>query len=284
MPVSRGATIATLLWAGLAGACGGRTTTDTPGGTPDAGDDAASAFPPHGPCASADGVRVCGGTNDCPALTPPACPGFGCTAALDVSTEVPSTGGVCWSDLSDQGGTLCAACDDGSVCIQRGTQQLVCVSPHVCEALWDDGVQDVCRYADKSAYNHQALPEPSGPCPVAAGQNWACGGACGACRNGEHCVGRSPSHPFGICTWPPLDPLPDGAPCSIGPSGAADPWCDPQNRTDTSSVCAVFRVSSADESVAMQYGICIPRNPCLAMAASLPGGIDCYDASGNRLD
>jgi hypothetical protein len=34
----------------------------------------------------------------------------------------------------------------------------------------------------------------------------------------------------------------------------------------------------------MQYGICIPRDPCVAMAAALPGGIDCYDASGNRLD
>lgn len=267
---------------GLAG-CGGRTSMQT-----DATGADASAFSAHAPCTSSDGVRLCGGSLNCPPISPPSCPGYGCTAARDDVTDVAAAGGVCWADLPDNGSTSCAICDDGEECVERASQELVCVSPAVCAALWDDGVRDVCRYADKSQYDHRPLRSPSGTCPVDPSQHWACGGACGACPEGQHCVGRSPDHPFGICTWPPAPTLPDGAPCAIGPGGARAPWCDPFDTSNSNTVCAVFHVDPTDQNVAMAYGICVPRTPCLALASTLPeglpGGLDCYDATGRRLN
>lgn len=170
----------------LLGGCGGRT--DLPS------NDASDPHDGAGVTCEAAGVRLCGGA--CPSLEPPECPGYGCTPALDRTTLDPTAGGVCWYDLPEHTTRACAACEDGEACAYRGPEDLVCVPRAVCSALWALGDTKACRYADKSAYTNDATPVPDF-CPP-GGDGLVCGGTC-ACK--EHCIGRSPLHPFGICTW-----------------------------------------------------------------------------------
>jgi hypothetical protein len=53
-----------------------------------------------GPCATPEGVRICGGSHSCPWLTTAECSG-GC-----VPTGADGTTGVCWTDLPDKGTRL----------------------------------------------------------------------------------------------------------------------------------------------------------------------------------
>jgi hypothetical protein len=184
--------------------------------------------------------------------------------------------------LADGALHTCSSCDDGEVCIQRDADQLVCVSPHVCEALWDIGVRGVCRYADKRTYDHQPLPLAPGGCPGAANKHVICGGGCGLCGVGDRCVGRSPDHPFGICTNSSAPSLAEFAPCSITEAGMAE-WCDPFHAQDRSWACAVFRVPDADRKAALRYGTCVYRDSCRLAAAALPGGVSCFDENAMAL-
>ena len=240
-----------------------------------------TTFAPHPECATADGVRLCGGSAPCPEIPAPTCPGFGCTHALDVAAAMAS-GGVCWSDLPDDGRYSCATCDDGDVCIQRGPDALVCVSPHVCEALWDIGVRDVCRYADKSRYDHRPIPQAMNPCPTDPRKHSACGGACGSCKQGTRCVGRSPDHPFGLCTTDNVQTSAEYGPCSIV-NGAAATWCQPPGGAQSGWVCAVFHVADPDRDAALRYGLCMFHDECLSTAAAFPGGLECYDVAGKQI-
>jgi len=265
---------------------------DTSGGgaEPSSSATGAGGFAPHEPCASSEGVRLCGGAADCEWLVPPECLGFGCTVALDGTSFDPGGAGVCWADLPDAAGRQCSACDDGDVCIQRTTDQLVCAPPGVCDALWDLGATAVCRYADKSAYDHQPLPAPSSPCPGGPQKAWPeglpfmCGGDCGPCDDYfQRCTGRSPIHPFGICVNVE-DAFSDPETvrtCSLSLDGTVLENCDTFGYEDT--LCAVFDVPPNDVSAARKYGVCLRGEACSQAAQSLPGGIHCYDGDGKQV-
>lgn len=277
-----------LRWAAVAAllGCAGRSDIAPFGGGADgSGSGAAGAanatggFASHPPCASADGVRLCGGSDDCPWLVPPECPGFGCTHAPEVTSFAPSNAGVCWSDLAEP--EACVACFDGDVCLQRDAAQLLCVAPTVCEALWDLGATGVCRYADKSRYDHQHLPVPAGACPGGdATAGVVCGGDCPSCLlSGDafaRCVGRSPHHPFGLCVAPFAYHGADAIlVCSLDPTGAVVIACDSPYH-----YCGVFETPPEDAPAAQRYGVCVETGACVAAALHLPGGLRCYDAAG----
>ncbi len=248
-----------------------------------AGASASGGFASHAPCMSADGVRVCGGDEDCPELAPPECPGFGCTSALDRDDFEPSVAGVCWADVDGAAGLQCHACRDGEACVQRYPDQLVCVSVTVCEALWDLGARDVCRWADKSRYDHQPLPPaPSTPCPEGE-HGFMCGGSCGDCQDDERCTGRSPSHPYGICAFhAKAGPNPEvQVPrCIMNEQGDVIESC---SQPSSSPLCAVFETAPEDASAAHRYGVCLFDVVCLHLAEVLPGGLRCYDVHGNQV-
>lgn len=258
-------------------ACGART--DFYDGTRSGG---IASFAPHPACATADGVRLCGGDTGCPEIAAPTCAGFGCTHAFDVNQLTLAAGGVCWSDLPDDGRDSCATCADGQVCVERGPDSLVCVSPHVCEALWDIGVRDVCRYADKSRYDHRSIPDVSSACPVDSNSYRVCGGACATCKPRTRCVGRSPDHPFGICTTDVVETTAEFAPCSIV-NGAVTSWCQSPGGAQSDWACAAFSAPQADRAAALRYGLCMLRHECLTVASALPGGLECYDVAGKRI-
>jgi hypothetical protein len=189
---------------------------------------------------------------------------------------MPDGAGVCWSDVPQAAAEQCVACADGEVCIQRDDKQLVCVSAGVCAALWDLGVTDVCRYADKSRYDHMALPAPTGPCP-APGANVVCGGACGPCLAGR-CTGRSPRHPFGICQEMYLPGPAQFETCTIE-NGVVTTPC-----AHSADICGVFDVGPDDLPASKRYGLCLAQGVCLPRAAALPGGYLCFDASGHQIN
>jgi hypothetical protein len=247
------------------GAGGASSTTEDPG---------AGGFAPHPECAAADGTRICGGSN-CPWLEPPECLGYGCAPAISHNTLKPSDGGVCWADLPDAAAELCYGCREGELCIHRTPDQLVCVPREVCEALWDLGVRDVCRYADKTPYDHQPIPSaPSNACP--GGQDtMICGGGCGSCGFSTRCIGRSPSHPYGLCAGfeSKTDTL---LSCSPDAATMHKRSCQPD------WACAIFDTSGSGP-IARRYGICNSIDACLDAAKHLPGGVSCYDSAGKKL-
>jgi hypothetical protein len=214
---------------------------------------------------SPDGIRICGA--GCPSLGD-TCLGFGCTAADDIASFVPSTAGVCWADAPDVTATLCGKCTDGDVCIQRGPNQLVCVPESVCFNLWQRGVSDVCRYADLTPYTGSALSSEGG-CPFDDGYApIVCAGSCASCADGAVCEGRSPSHPYGLCR-------------STNTEDDCDQCMQVPNQNQA---CAVLNVNVADLPVAKTFGgFCMDRPRCLAVAKALPGGMTCFDASWNIL-
>lgn len=268
-PASRALLAAASTWLS---ACGGRTTLYGDATADAATRDAASLIDAgfdgmvleSGPCATPEGVRICGGDRHCPWLVPPGCRGQGCTP-----TGAGEDTGVCWTDLPDKGDRLCAACEDGEVCAFRGTSELICVPQDVCSTLWIAGDTTGCRYADKSDYTDAPLPSPSGSCPGNLGGKFAlCGGDCGGCPS-TPCVGRSPGRPFGICAWPDLlGPQGSISTCSV-PPGAASCY-------DHSASCAVFSVAAHDAPEARQYGLCLPASVCADASRSLPGGLHCF--------
>ena len=218
-------------------------------------------------CETDDGVRMCGGP--CRWLDAPECPGYGCTPAHAREDGAASDAGVCWADAPSEVAELCNACPDGMVCAQRRPDELVCVPESVCAALWDLGATDVCRYADKSAYDHQALVEPA-TYPLSGR---FCGGACGDCSGILRCTGRSPAHPYGFCAhWTGTDV----DRCGVGEK-SQDPACSPNY------LCGVFDVPVGDEAAARRYGVCMTEESCFAIAAELPGGLRCFDAAGNKV-
>lgn len=261
-------------------ACGGRTSlsaspprdgsgtneADSGSGLADAADTGTTCSP--------DGVRLCGGAckSSCPLCTP-----------LQTGVGATSEYGVCWADLSDQGNTPCALCDDGQGCVQRSPGKYVCVPLGVCQALRSLGQADVCWYGDKMPFDGSPVPTPRG-C-AASTTDIVCGGdcpPCGARYTLPRCVGRGPDHPFGTCpviagtgndvgSFPTCALLEGGysAPCPMLPGY---PY-----------VCAVSPYPPGDAVVARLNGYCLSRDLCSALASALPGGLWCFDASGTRV-
>jgi hypothetical protein len=260
------------------GACGGRTTLiDVGAAARDAGADVRTDARPieAGPvCTAPDGVRLCG--HGCAWLAAPECAGLGCVEAVDRNTGAKTGEGVCMSDMPDQGKEPCWDCPDGDTCLELQGQGLVCVPEAVCRALWNTGVRDVCRDADKHAYDGRAIPTWTKSCPSPytplSHYYLMCSGSCGGCTPGASCSGRSPDHPLGVCV---PENGQDGSPCTVQPGVGHD--CGALGLDD----CAVYNVPQADESAALEYGFCSTDADCKDLAKLLPGGITCYDRSGH---
>ena len=266
-------------------ACGGRSI-ESDGG--DAGahpsTDASTAFVDAAgvaACVSSEGVRICGGNAGCPWLDTTECPG-GCTPPLDHDGTPQSAVGVCWTDAADKGAVSCAVCNDGEGCLQRTSDQLVCVPIGVCASLWSDGATTLCRYADKSSYDDRLLPPEPSSCPSNDSHAQIfCGGACGGCPLGDadRCIGRSPDHPVGICVdlfgaGDPENPS-DIPTCSV----SQNIGCPAE---DATAVCGVFAVARTDQIAAETDGVCIEAQECQAMEAALPGGFTCIQVGGTN--
>jgi hypothetical protein len=289
----RRALVARRAWVGgavvaLAVGCGGRVELDgAPGLAGGGGAQATNSsssqhgtggFTPHEPCTAADGTRVCGGDASCPWLGAPECLGYGCTSALDRDSLEASAAGVCWADLPTTGIELCYGCREGDLCLHRTAEQLICVPAAVCEALWDLGVTDVCRYSDKTPYDHQPLPSLSGDCPGGSKEGTICGGSCPPCHTEDRCSGRSPTHPYGVCA---------------GLEVHGDPnqpvyRCSPDGKDTTERVCqddwaCMVYDQPTSTPLARRYGICKGMERCLHAAKYLPGGVSCYDAAGKKI-
>ena len=235
-------------------ACGART---DPGLAGKAMLDSGVSHPPHAACESADGIRLCG--SGCPELPSPDCPGWGCTRAYDIRSFAPAEAGVCWSDAPDKSARHCPKCNADELCIQRAPDNIVCTSTYVCEALWDLGVRDVCRFTDGSAYDGKAIAD-GGACPHKSVYG-LCGGSCASCGLGDvYCVGRSSSHPFGLCMRNTYD--------------ANISHCDWPCGSQANS-CAVMSVASGDHGAARRFGVCIDVASCAALAPFVVGGMSC---------
>jgi hypothetical protein len=225
-------------------ACGARTNVD--GNS--AGD---GSHAPHDTCRSTDGIRICGG--ECPPISAPTCPGYGCTPAFDFEAARSSEYGVCWSDRADESARPCGACREGEVCIQRAANELVCTSRAVCDALAEIGAAHVCRYTDLSPYDGRQLAVQSGSCP---GQQFVvCGGVCGGCTSGV-CTGRSPLHAFGLC------------------NRQAITMTVPLTCAQCGGTCAAFEGPGVPQTLGYAYGICMLIQDCLAVAKIVRVG--CY--------
>ncbi|MEJ7733521.1 MAG: hypothetical protein WKG00_30535 [Polyangiaceae bacterium] len=165
---------------------------------------------------------------------------------------------------------------DGELCAQRTPDQLVCVSRETCDALGELGATNACRYSDKSAYGGNPPPE-AGICPV-GGAGKICGGTCGPCKDygggKARCVGRSPSHPFGVCALDYLDGFPG---CWLDDEGSLAQPCGPND------LCAIFDVAAEDQPIANRYGTCVLRKYCEFAAYNLPGGVRCFDEDGGQV-
>lgn len=271
--VGRFCSLAFAAWGALL-ACGARSDIDFGDVVGSGGPDA--SFGPHPLCASASGVRLCGGDPPCPEIPAPVCPGYGCQHASDVTTGVQANGGICIADLPDYGTFPCYACKDGEACLTRPNGDLVCVPVDVCHALWDIGVRDVCRYADKSIYDDRPLALPStGACPR---KYTLCGGACTCLYPEERCTGRSATRGYGFCEGAlglGLHPE-DIRGCSLSASSYPLIWCDP-NYPET-WVCGVYKNGPQSAVVSRKYGTCIGREACIQLRGLM--NIECYDAHG----
>lgn len=238
-------------------ACGART---EPGGR-QRGDVAdASTDSPLTPCVTSDGIRLCGA--GCPEILPPECPGLGCTRARDIHDFSEAQGGVCWADATDKFSRKCPRCAADELCIQRGPDTVVCTSATVCSTLWARGVRNVCRYTDGTAYDGKGIASAAA-CPTT--DKWPsgpCGGACGPCGLADaYCVGRSSTHPFGMCmslTWE----------FQIS-------HCDPPCGNHADDVCATMVVPDADRAWAHRFGVCVSSAQCTKLIPNVPGGVTC---------
>lgn len=259
-------------------ACGARTMLDTT--IPDT-----TEIEPHDACKSASGVRICGGTRPCPPIPAPECPGYGCTDGFDFVADAAANGGICAADLPDLGDTPCYACPDGDECFARSPDDLVCVPADVCDALWDEGIRNVCFYADKSRYDHRVIPPAAADCPGGAA-GVLCGGGCGTCNTPPQttrCTGRSPDRSHGLCALDVefKEPSAPGAfePCSLPANGGAPlAWC----KLFSGSTCAVFAHSDPiEQAQAKKNAFCISRSMCVSIASV--AGIECYDEFGTQI-
>jgi hypothetical protein len=153
----------------------------------------------------------------------------------------------------------CPGCKDGGVCLDPngdGDGFPICVPWDIGALYGVNGFGTRVRYEDFGLWTGDPLPEPA-TCPNLPGVD-ICGGHCGGCPSGEHCTGRSPLHPYGICVPAQLDF------CGIGctPCGAG-------------LGCFTYKVQPAAQAVADAIGICFPQATCENMAANLPGGGTC---------
>lgn len=197
-------------------------------------------------CATASGVRLCGGA--CPSLSAGECPGLGCVGVLDRLTRERYSLGVCLPDIPAPQRS-CGSCVDGQVCAHIDGQGPVCVAEDVCLALLKLGATRACRYADFAPYDGRPLAVATGAqCP-----KYACGPGCGWCQ-GERCTGRSADFGYGTC----LNQSAAHA-CS---ARAAPPsvYCDS---------CLVWKPVPGDDPTSLDFGTCVSTGEVVCSRADV---------------
>lgn len=255
------------------GACGGKV--DDGLTMMDVGTDTAVDSPttdvPTTTCVLSDGTPVCG-IASCPNPHPDSCES--CPRVADRNFETAPLG-VCAEDASkvfssvDGVGVRCATCpSESDLCAYRGVDY-ACVRRPLCDALAAAGFKG-CFFQDMTDYAPGPLPSPA--CPAVAG---LCGGTCGACESSAVCLGRSQTHPFGVCAPLGAGKLPRG--CARRPTSSAEACVGDDE-------CVVF--ASADATVqkaADEVGFCVARGRCRTIRGKIPGGVFCTDGAGNEL-
>lgn len=229
------------------------------GGSVDAGGD--SSKPPDDAglfdCYSAQGHRVCRGTNKCSEAADTCGTCFKWQNPF-VDPNDPQVG-ICskGTGYSNDG---CYLAPDGNVCfsfqdVPTQFDFLTAPFPTALLFLKNGGPIERIRYADESLFTGEALPLPT-TCPkLPVGR--VCGGNCGPCADGEICHGRSPTHPYSYCM--PIPPASHG--CSL-----KFPKCD------AGFGCFILDNGGAPTPAT---GYCLELSLCNDLAANLPGGGAC---------
>lgn len=216
-------------------------------------------------CTGPYGSKLCGG----PAMCNVGCPEGRCSGDQSFPLADPTRLRICtvFGGSAGAGSHDCWQCTDGDVCIfadqemvSLGFDGMRCLGPEFGVLLSMNGHADWVRYADRSTYTGDPLPEPA-TCPQIPGLP-LCGGPCGSCADGYVCIGRSPLHPYSLCVnkWKPSLPCKRGDSCI----GAVPP-----------SRCLTFKVDGASQSVADANSLCVESAICDAAAKSYPGGAYC---------
>jgi hypothetical protein len=256
--------IATTALLALAMACGGLTSPDSDSGSGDgdtSGDGGAGDGAGWTNCSSPNGYMVCGGPNDC-------------NAGTDCAQYCQQTGNelqACNGGIDNIGFVDNPPCPDGTLLLPGDKQQFTdspllgeCVVDEIGQLFHRNGADARLMYADFSAYDGTPLPQPA-TCPAVTGLT-LCGGTCtGSCASGSYCYGRSPKHPYSLCTI-------NGGVCST----ADQTDCKTFGQSNKMSVgCLIFSDDSASQTTADAHGICVDAPTCAAAASSYPGGAKC---------
>ncbi len=246
-----------LLW--VLAACGGTVDEGPEAGRPDAAPDVIDAGPVddagYSRCMSPSGYAICGGGCDPPTA---------CLSGCDASAPVQ----ICYNKALAAysfGVTGCLNCNDGDLCVPSGYHQplkgLMCFPFELGELLYradPDASADLdVTYYDRDLFTGDTPPNPS-MCPSIPGVQ-VCGGNCGGCDTGQHCIGRAPLHPVGFCAATTVNSI----------CGAGQPPCS------GGDACFTFKVTPQSQSIADANGVCLPSATCQALAAQLPGGGAC---------
>lgn len=278
--------VGVILSASSALACGARSDidgNDLGGQSSDAGAGDSAQFADHSLCVSASGTRLCGGDPPCPEIPAHVCPGYGCQHSADIDSGAAARGGICLSDLPDQGRFPCFACNDGEACLTRPNGDLVCVPIDVCHALWDIGVRDVCRYADKTVYDDRPLDSSDPPCPDKTVGSFLCGGKCGGCGlsfPNARCSGRSATRRFGFCKGEENASVDAIRTCDAPRLTGPTVWCDPQY--PATWVCGIYKNGSAVDDVSRKYAAsCLGEAECKKLRPLM--GIECFNRFGQLI-
>ncbi len=200
-------------------------------------------------CASSDGVELCGGASSCECRSNVNC-------FMDFAYE-QSFPGFCADGKDPLGTRGCfGGAADGFACLivpgteDAGTATVEQINRNAAALLAPNGAAGWVREADLSLWSELEIPEPTS-CPSLPVPT--CGGACGDCPAGETCIGRSPTHPVGICVFSPT--------CTSATCGSA---------------CFSYIVEQKAQPIANEACIFMTAAECAAVASGLPGQGLCH--------
>ena len=205
---------------------------------------------------SPSGYAICGGGCD-----PPTVCIDGCDAATPAKICENNALLKYW-DIPYEG---CVACNDGDLCrplaYRAPLKGLGCMPFELGNLLYradpDASGAIPVFYYDRAPFTGAPPPNPT-ICPSIPDVK-VCGGNCGGCDTGQHCIGRSPLHPVGFCAAASINTMCGGGygKCKSGLS------------------CFTFTVPPDAQPVSDANGICLAPVTCQSLAANLPGGGTC---------
>lgn len=186
--------------------------------------------------------------------------------------------GVCAKDLPAEGtypGHECTVCGPADMPCARvdATFNILCVRASVCTRLTSEGLGSACVFQDKSPWD--PLPIADVACPAGGDSLGLCGGGCPACAGGSFCTGRSHRNPTGICA-PIRQSTGTFNTCGFAPGGSLFNKC-----RSGGDACVIYNAD--DQKLADQHGFCIAADRCTSIRGTIPGAIECLDASGHSL-